>query len=80
MTVLGHSKAQPGANTTDTQGANIKWYTIQLTTMHYMTIIDTSSGYHNLKHDKIFLISNHIFMSIQQVDVHQTTHWSSTSR
>ena len=43
------------------------------TKVHYNTITDASSGYHNLTLDKKSVILNHICMSASQVKIHQTT-------
>ena len=50
----------------------------KLTKACYMTIIDGSSGYYSLKlGDNCH--TNHIWLSILHVEIHQTTVWSSTS-
>ena len=45
-----------------------------------MTIIDASSGYHNLMLDKKIIIPNCLCMSIWQVQMHQTFIWRGASR
>ena len=71
--MLGPSRVQPGTYTANTQGANLKQYTIQ-TNKHELHD-------HNWCQSMLtFLILNHICMSVGQVHVHHTTFLSSTSR
>ena len=44
----------------------------KLTNLHYMTLIDATSGYHTLNLIKIIL-PNHICLSVLQVQIHQNT-------
>ena len=61
------------------RGPTINVILIKLTNIHYMTIIDASSGYHSLKLNEKFFVLNHIWMPIWQVQAHLSTMWSGAS-
>ena len=52
----------------------------KLNNVQYMSIIDASSGYHNLRLDKIIVLFNYILMSLWKVPVQVLAIWSSAGR
>ena len=62
------------------RGPTVRYIVLKKMNVCYLTLIDIRSDYHNLKLDKTIIISDHIYMSIWQLQIHETSIQCSLSR